>query len=163
MCWRSSSPPPSRAASASRCAHSSERSSPCRKWTTTSVSPAWASTDRIVTRPCSMKAPSAAVATCTVTAPTIRCAPMKVVVTGAAGFIGSHLTEACLARGWDVVAIDSLTTYYSPTAKVRNAEHFRHHPRCELLEQDILDVDLSSLLLGTDVVFHLAAQAGVRA
>jgi nucleoside-diphosphate-sugar epimerase len=88
---------------------------------------------------------------------------MKALITGAAGFIGSHLTEACLDRGWEVVAIDSLTTYYSPTAKVRNAEHFRHHPRCELLEQDILDVDLSSLLLGTDVVFHLAAQAGVRA
>lgn len=88
---------------------------------------------------------------------------MKVLVTGAAGFIGSHLVEECLRRGWSVVAIDSLTTYYSPTAKVRNADHFRRHHRCTYLEQDILDADLPVLLEGTSVVFHLAAQAGVRA
>ena len=88
---------------------------------------------------------------------------MKVLVTGAAGFIGSHLVEECLRRGWSVVAIDSLTTYYSPTMKVRNAEHFRTHHRCQYLEQDILDVDLPSLLDGVTVIFHLAAQAGVRA
>lgn len=88
---------------------------------------------------------------------------MKVIVTGAAGFIGSHLTEACLARGWDVVAIDSLTTYYSPRIKVRNANHFEDHPRCTYHEQDILELDLPSLLAGVDIVFHLAAQAGVRA
>ena len=53
---------------------------------------------------------------------------VKALITGAAGFIGSHLTEACLARGWDVVAIDALTTYYSPTVKIDNARHFRAHP-----------------------------------
>ena len=88
---------------------------------------------------------------------------MKVVVTGAAGFIGSHLVEECLRRDWSVVAIDSLTTYYSPTTKVRNADHFRRHHRCTYIEQDILDVDLPAVLDGTSVVFHLAAQAGVRA
>src|SRR3954454_4284816 len=87
---------------------------------------------------------------------------MKVLITGAAGFIGSHLVEDCLRMGWSVVAIDSLNTNYSPSAKVRNADHFRRHHRCVYLEQDILDVDLPSLLDGTDVVFHLAAQAGVR-
>jgi UDP-glucose 4-epimerase len=71
--------------------------------------------------------------------------------------------EECLRREWSVVAIDSLTTYYSPTSKVRNANHFRRHPRCTYIEQDILDVDLRALLDGTSVVFHLAAQAGVRA
>ncbi len=88
---------------------------------------------------------------------------MKVLITGAAGFIGSHLVEACLERDWDVVAIDSLTTYYSPTSKVENAKHFRHHPRCTFLEADLLEVDLPELLTDTEVVFHLAAQAGVRA
>jgi nucleoside-diphosphate-sugar epimerase len=96
---------------------------------------------------------------------------VKVLVTGAAGFIGSHLVEECLRRGWSVVAVDSLNTNYSPSAKVRNAEHFRRHHRCTFLEQDILDVDLPSLLTadlpalldGVTHVFHLAAQAGVRA
>jgi UDP-glucose 4-epimerase len=88
---------------------------------------------------------------------------MKALITGAAGFIGSHLAEACLEQGWDVVGVDPLTTYYSPTAKVRNVARFRDHPRCQLLEQDVLDLDLPALLADTDVVFHLAAQAGVRA
>ncbi|HYH57847.1 MAG TPA: NAD-dependent epimerase/dehydratase family protein [Thermoleophilaceae bacterium] len=88
---------------------------------------------------------------------------MKVVVTGAAGFIGSHLVEESLRRGWEVVAIDSLTTYYSPAAKIRNTDGFRRHPRCTYLERDILDVDLPTVLEGSAVVFHLAAQAGVRA
>jgi nucleoside-diphosphate-sugar epimerase len=87
----------------------------------------------------------------------------RALITGAAGFIGSHLTEACLAQGWHVVAVDSLTTYYSPAAKVRNAAAFDRHHRCTYLEQDILDLDLASILADTDVVFHLAAQAGVRA
>jgi UDP-glucose 4-epimerase len=88
---------------------------------------------------------------------------VRVLITGAAGFIGSHLVEECLRRGWDVVAIDSLTTYYSPSAKVQNASHFARHHRCQYVEQDVLDVDLPALLRGTSVVFHLAAQAGVRA
>ncbi len=88
---------------------------------------------------------------------------MRVVITGAAGFIGSHLTERCLALGWDVVAIDSLTTYYSPAAKVRNAHSFHAHHRCTYLEQDLLDLDLPTVFRGANVIFHLAAQAGVRA
>ena len=88
---------------------------------------------------------------------------MHALITGAAGFIGSHLTEACLERGWKVTAIDSLTTYYSPTDKVRNTEWFSRHPDCLYLEQDLLDVDLDLLVRDAQVVFHLAAQAGVRA
>lgn len=88
---------------------------------------------------------------------------MHVVITGAAGFIGSHLTETCLERGWQVTAVDCLTTYYSPAQKARNAEAFAHHSRCKYLERDLLDLDLRALLQDVDVVFHLAAQAGVRA
>jgi UDP-glucose 4-epimerase len=88
---------------------------------------------------------------------------VKALITGAAGFIGSHLTEACLAGGWDVVAIDALTTYYSPTMKLQNARDFRDHPNCTFVEADLLEVDIVDLLADTDVVFHLAAQAGVRA
>jgi nucleoside-diphosphate-sugar epimerase len=89
--------------------------------------------------------------------------PTKALITGAAGFIGSHLTEACLARGWHVVAIDSLTTYYSPAAKVANARAFAAHEHCTYLEQDLLDLDLRALVSSVDHIFHLAAQAGVRA
>ena len=88
---------------------------------------------------------------------------MNVLITGAAGFIGSHLVESCLARGWNVTAIDSLTTYYSPADKVRNAAQFSRDPNCLYLEQDLLDVDLNRLVGDVQVVFHLAAQAGVRA
>jgi nucleoside-diphosphate-sugar epimerase len=88
---------------------------------------------------------------------------MKVLITGAAGFIASHLTEACLERGWVVTAVDSLTTYYSPRTKVCNAAAFERHKRCTYLERDLVELDLPRLLADTDIVFHLAAQAGVRA
>jgi len=84
------------------------------------------------------------------------------VVTGAAGFVGSHLTQACLDRGWRVRAVDVLTPYYNQTLKRRNSEGFIDHPACTYLECELIDA-LPSLLDGADYVFHLAAQAGVRA
>jgi UDP-glucuronate 4-epimerase len=78
----------------------------------------------------------------------------RYVVTGAAGFIGSHLADALLARGDDVVAVDSFTDYYDPARKEENAEAF---------DVQRLDVAEDALALdGMDGVFHLAAQAGVR-
>ncbi len=84
-------------------------------------------------------------------------------VTGAAGFIGSHLTERCLDVGWRVIAVDDLAPYYDRSLKRANAMAFAGRPACHYLEQDLLDLDLPDLMADVDVVFHLAAQAGVRA
>lgn len=82
---------------------------------------------------------------------------MRFLVTGAAGFIGSHLADALSRRGDEVVGLDSFTDYYDPRRKRRNAEGL------DVLECDILDADLDDLLAGVDGVFHLAGQPGVRA
>jgi nucleoside-diphosphate-sugar epimerase len=81
----------------------------------------------------------------------------RYVVTGAAGFIGSHLTEALLARGDDVVAVDCFTDYYEPSLKEENARGF------EVARLDLVDDPFRELVAGADGVFHLAAQPGVRA
>jgi nucleoside-diphosphate-sugar epimerase len=82
---------------------------------------------------------------------------MRYVVTGAAGFIGSHLAEALLAAGQDVVSVDAFTDYYERARKERNAA------RLDVLEADLADTPLEPLLEGADGVFHLAGQPGVRA
>ncbi len=79
---------------------------------------------------------------------------MRYLVTGAAGFIGSHLVEALAAAGHDVVAVDCFTDYYDPTEKRRNAAGF------EVLRLDLAEDPLD--LVGVDGVFHLAGQPGVR-
>jgi nucleoside-diphosphate-sugar epimerase len=87
---------------------------------------------------------------------------MKVVVTGAAGFIGSHLTEKLLAGGNDVVGIDCFTDYYERDIKEKNLEPARGHARFSFEELDLVDDDLGPALDGASVVYHLAGQPGVR-
>src|SRR6185503_14395739 len=79
---------------------------------------------------------------------------MRYVVTGAAGFIGSHLGEALLAAGHEVVGVDAFTDYYDPALKEENARGL--DVRRLDLAGDELDLD------GVDGVFHLAGQPGVR-
>jgi nucleoside-diphosphate-sugar epimerase len=88
---------------------------------------------------------------------------MKVVVTGAAGFIGSHLTESLLADGHEVVGVDAFVDYYPRAQKERNLAGPRAQRGFSLVEGRLQDLDLVPLLAGVGQVYHLAAQAGVRA
>jgi UDP-glucose 4-epimerase len=87
---------------------------------------------------------------------------MKALVTGGAGFIGSHLSERLLADGAEVVAIDCFTDYYPRAIKERNLAAVLATPGYRFVEAALADADLTSLLDGVTHVFHLAAQAGVR-
>lgn len=87
---------------------------------------------------------------------------MNVLVTGAAGFIGSHLTAALLARGARVTGLDCFTDYYPRRIKDANLAVNAEHPNFTFVEAAIADADLPALLDGVTHVFHLAAQAGVR-
>lgn len=83
---------------------------------------------------------------------------MKALVTGGAGFIGSHLAEALLAGGHEVVALDDLST-----GRVENLQSVATHPRLELVTGSVTDEPLvRKLVTSADVVFHLAAAVGVR-
>jgi nucleoside-diphosphate-sugar epimerase len=87
---------------------------------------------------------------------------LKALVTGAAGFIGSHLSGALLDRGAEVLGLDSFTDYYPRAMKEANLDHNRTRTGFRFIETRIQDADLPSLLDGVTHVFHLAAQAGVR-
>ena len=86
---------------------------------------------------------------------------MRALVTGAAGFVGSHLCERLVARGDSVMGVDCFTPYYDRAAKQANAELVRI-AGVELVELDLRTGDVLQLLDGIDVVFHLAGQPGVR-
>lgn len=87
---------------------------------------------------------------------------MKALVTGGAGFIGSHLSEHLLAQGATVTALDAFTDYYPRAIKEANVAGLMGRPGYRLVEGALKDVDLPALLDGVTHVFHLAAQAGVR-
>ena len=88
---------------------------------------------------------------------------MRAVVTGCAGFIGSTLVERLLADGADVVGVDDFSDYYSVARKRANMAAARDHDRFHLVEADLAEDDLASVVDGADVVFHQAGQPGVRA
>src|SRR5678815_5300759 len=88
----------------------------------------------------------------------------KILLTGAAGFIGSHLAERLVAAGDEVVGLDSFdTTLYDAATKERHLRNLQGAPGFRLVRGDILDVALLlDLARDQDVVVHLAALAGVR-
>ena len=87
---------------------------------------------------------------------------MKALVTGAAGFIGSHLSETLLDRGWQVTGLDGFTDYYPRAMKERNLEGLASRDGFHFVAGSVQHADLPALLDGKTHVFHLAAQPGVR-
>ncbi|MCX5776525.1 MAG: GDP-mannose 4,6-dehydratase [Candidatus Firestonebacteria bacterium] len=87
---------------------------------------------------------------------------MKAVVTGAAGFIGSHLCARLVKDGLDVVGVDCFTEYYSKELKKSNLRELNKNDNFDFIEGNLNKIDLKNILSDADYVFHLAAQAGVR-
>jgi len=87
----------------------------------------------------------------------------RVVVTGCAGFIGSHLAEALLSLGCRVTGVDAVNDYYDPALKRENLAEYAGHENFTFIERDLIDLDAVELLAGARACFHVAAQAGVRA
>ena len=89
---------------------------------------------------------------------------MKALITGAAGFIGSHLCERLLADGWAVAGVDNFDNFYEPRIKRRNISDCLRNENFRLIEADIRDRDAMDRAIGdgVDVIVHLAARAGVR-
>jgi UDP-glucuronate 4-epimerase len=90
---------------------------------------------------------------------------MNLLVTGGAGFIGSHLCERLIASGNSVVCLDNFNDFYSPLVKRNNLSQIINHPKFTLIEGDIRDdISLQQAFHGNniDTVIHLAAMAGVR-
>ena len=87
---------------------------------------------------------------------------MKAVVTGCAGFIGSHLVDKLLGLGYGVIGMDCFTDYYQREIKEANILNALKNKNFKFIEEDILDLNMEKYP-EVDCVFHLAAQAGVRA
>lgn len=88
---------------------------------------------------------------------------MNCLVTGAAGFIGSHLCRRLLKEDYRVLGVDSFSDFYPRWIKEKNIESLRKEKNFEFIEKDLNDLDLKDMLINIEYIFHLAAQAGVRA
>lgn len=86
---------------------------------------------------------------------------MLCLVTGAAGFIGSHLCEALLRDGHDVRALDAFVPYYPRPVKERNIRDLTRHPRCRFEECDLREGNIEKFVADVEVVYHLAAMPGL--
>jgi len=83
---------------------------------------------------------------------------VKALITGGAGFVGSHLAEYLLSHGHDVVVIDDLST-----GRIRNLAHIQHHPKLQIVIEDIRNpLVLDRLVSECDIIYHLAAVLGVQ-
>src|SRR5687768_7681923 len=85
----------------------------------------------------------------------------QVLVTGAAGFIGSHVCESLLRRGCTVRGLDAFTTFYDPDRKRGNLAALTQDSGFELVSDDLLTAPLDEVLDGVDLIAHLAGEPGV--
>ena len=88
---------------------------------------------------------------------------MRALVTGCAGFIGSHLTESLLEDGCEVVGLDCYNGNYARPQKLRNLERARSWEKFDFVPIDLAHGELHEFVADCDVIFHLAAEPGVRA
>jgi len=86
---------------------------------------------------------------------------MRCLVTGAAGFIGSHLCERLVQEGHEVLGVDAFIPYYDPAVKKRNLAGLLNHPRFRFYELDLRTADLNQLVNSVEYIFHLAAMPGL--
>jgi len=84
-------------------------------------------------------------------------------VTGVAGFIGSHIAQTLLSQGEEVIGIDNFNDYYNPDLKRQNVSILKEYSQFKLIEGDIQELNWQELLESVDYLYHQAAQAGVRA
>lgn len=87
---------------------------------------------------------------------------MRYIVTGVSGFIGSHLAELLLEDSYPVIGIDCFTDYYSRQQKEQNITHLAPRKNFKLIEDDLIKLDIAKIIQADDIIFHLAAQPGVR-